>query len=118
MVDPDNLFFVQTMKIQLAEKCNELIKIREGVFHTIKETDDFYLMAQNDRYVGVYFSIDSNNIKKLKIELDKVSGQKTVYVFTLDSFGVNMDDFEDWTGIEILPIPQSILEIFEGVSNV
>jgi adenine-specific DNA-methyltransferase len=124
-----NLYYYQTSfikkspsidetKIQLAEKCNELIKIREGVFHTVKETDDFFLMAQNDRYVGVYFSIDPSNLKKLKVELDKVSGQKTVYVFTLDSFGVNMDDFDDWSGIEILPIPQSILEIFEGVSNV
>jgi hypothetical protein len=68
--------------------------------------------------VGVYFSIDPKSLKKLKIELDKVSGHKTVYVFTLDSFGLNMDDFDDWTGIVILPIPQSILEIFEGVSNV
>jgi adenine-specific DNA-methyltransferase len=126
---PSNLYYYQTSfikkspsvdetKIQLAEKCIELIKIREGVFHTIKEAEDFYLIAQNDRHIGVYFSIDTSGIRNLKALLDKVSGQKIVYVFTLDSFGVNMDDFKDWVGIEILPIPQSILEIFEGVSNV
>ena len=126
---PSNLYYYKTSfikksasvdetKIKLSEKCNELIKIREGVFHTIEENEYFHLMKQNDKFVGVYYSIDMSGLSKLKKALDKLKGAKTVYVFTLDSFGVNLDDFDDWNGIDVLPIPQSILEIFEGVSNV
>ena len=126
---PSNIYYYKTSflkksisvdetKIMLSEKCQELIKIHDEVFQTIKQTDDYFLLGQRDKYVGVYFSVDPSSLNNLKKDLDKLDGKKSVYVFTLDSFGVNLEDFEDWKGIDVLPIPQSILDIFESLTNV
>jgi adenine-specific DNA-methyltransferase len=126
---PSNIYYYKTSflkksisvdetKIMLSEKCQELIKIHDEVFQTIKQTDDYLLLGQRDKYVGVYFSVDPSSLNNLKKDLDKLDGKKSVYVFTLDSFGVNLEDFEDWKGIDVLPIPQSILDIFESLTNV
>ena len=47
--------------------------------------------------------------------MDKINGEKILYCFTLDPLGLNKNDFVDWQGIILEPIPQKILDIYEQI---
>ena len=48
-------------------------------------------------------------------ELNKIDGDKIFYCFTLDPLGLNKNDFIDWQGVSLEPIPQKILDIYEQI---
>ena len=126
---PTNLFYFKTSfvqksispdetRIRVSENCHELIKIKEQIFETI-ESNDFYRIHKNDtKIVGVYHSIDPSQISALKNKIQKFDGEKVLYCFTLDNFGLNLEDFDDLPNVRLEPIPQSIVDIFEGLADV
>lgn len=65
--------------------------------------------------MGIYYSLERTELKSLKKELDKIKGKKILYCFTLDPLGLDKKDFRDWEGISLEPIPQKILDIYEGI---
>ena len=68
--------------------------------------------------VGVYHSIDLSEISVLKKKIQKFDGEKVLYCFTLDNFGLNLEEFDDLSNVRLEPIPQSIVDIFEGLADV
>jgi len=103
------------LKMKITQECTEMLCLREGIFKEKKKTANYRIFEQNDRIMVVYYSLDKNNLTKLKKDLDKLSGDKILYCFTLDPIGLNKNDFVDWDNINLEPIPQKILDIYEEI---
>ena len=92
-----------------------MLCLREGIFDEAKKTDDYRIFQHNDHIMGVYYSLERGELKSLKKDLDKMKGKKILYCFTLDPLGLDKKDFRDWKGVSLEPIPQKILDIYEGI---
>ena len=103
------------LKMRITRECTEMLCLREGIFGEVKKTDDYRIFEHNDRIMGVYYSLERAELKSLKKDLDKMQGVKILYCFTLDPLGLDKKDFRDWKGISLEPIPQKILDIYEGI---
>ncbi len=103
------------LKIRITRECTEMLCLREGIFDEVKATDDYRIFAQNGRVMGVYYAMERDSLAQLKKELDKMQGEKILYCFTLDPLGLDKEDFADWQGVRLEPIPQKILDIYEQI---
>lgn len=110
-----NTYSKDDFKIRIAKECTEMLCLREGVFEEIKKNDDYRIFSQGNRTLAVYYSLDYSSLDCLKKELDKIVGKKVLYCFTLDRFGINKNDFINWEGVSIEPIPQKILDIYRQI---
>ncbi len=104
-----------SLKVRITRECTEMLCLREGIFDEVKKTDDYRIFQHDDRIMGVYYSLERAELKSLKKDLDKIKGKKILYCFTLDPLGLDKKDFRDWKGVSLEPIPQKILDIYEGI---
>lgn len=104
-----------SLKIRITRECTEMLCLREGIFKEKKKTDDYRIFEQNGRVMAVYYSLERGELKSLKKDLDKMSGEKILYCFTLDPLGLDKSDFEDWENVSLEPIPQKILDVYEDI---
>ncbi len=103
------------LKIRITAECTEMLCLREGVFKLVMSRQKFRIYQQGMRIMAVYYALDLEGLGQLKQQLDKRKGKKILYCFTLDPLGLNKDDFEDWQDVELEPIPQKILDIYEQI---
>lgn len=103
------------LKIKITNKCTEMLCLKEEIFNEIKTNIDYRIFEQNGRVMGIYYAIQHDNLDQLKKELDKMKGEKVLYCFTLDPFGLDKNDFTDWQNIRLESIPQKILDIYEQI---
>lgn len=103
------------MKIRLANECTEMLCLREGVFSEVTSTTNYKIFKHNDKIVAVYYSLERDELKSLKKELDKLDGRKTLYCFTLDPLGLSKSDFIGWNDVILEPIPQKILDVYKQI---
>jgi len=104
-----------SLKVRITQECTEMLCLREGIFDEVKKTDDYRIFQYNDHIMGVYYSLERSELKTLKKDLDKIKGKKILYCFTLDPLGLDKKDFRDWKSVSLEPIPQKILDIYEGI---
>lgn len=104
-----------SLKVRITRECTEMLCLREGIFDEVKKTDDYRIFQHDDCIMGVYYSLERAELKSLKKDLDKIKGKKILYCFTLDPLGLDKKDFRDWKGVSLEPIPQKILDIYEGI---
>jgi adenine-specific DNA-methyltransferase len=106
------------MKIRIMDNCVDLLCFKEGVFDELPITSDaFKVFSSGDKLLGIYNSLDYSGLEALKEVIDKQSHSwKKVYVFTFDNGGLNPNDFLEWNGIDLEPIPQKILEMIGDLS--
>ena len=103
------------LKIRITRECTEMLCLREGIFDEVKAKPDYHIFEQNGRIMGVYYSMERDSLAQLKKELDKMEGEKILYCFTFDPLGLDKNDFADWQGVSLEPIPQKILDIYEQI---
>lgn len=103
------------LKMRITRECTELLCLREGIFDEVKVKTDYRIFEQNGRVMGVYYALEREGLVSLKKELDKMKGEKILYCFTLDPLGLDKEDFVDWKGVNLEPIPQKILDIYEQI---
>lgn len=103
------------LKMRITRECTEMLCLREGIFDEVKAKPDYHIFEQNGRVMGVYYALDREGLQSLKKELDKMKGEKILYCFTLDPLGLDKEDFVDWQGVNLEPIPQKILDIYEQI---
>jgi len=104
-----------SLKVRITRECTEMLCLRESIFDEVKKTDDYRIFKHNDRIMGVYYSLERGELKSLKKDLDKMKGKKILYCFTFDPLGLDKKDFRGWKGVSLEPIPQKILDIYEGI---
>jgi len=102
-------------KIRITKECTEMLCLREGVFDEIKKANNYQIFQQNNKTLAVYYSLDHKDLNTLKNELDKISGKKILYCFTLDPLGLDKNNFLEWKNISLEPIPQKILDIYKQI---
>ena len=103
------------LKIRITKECTEMLCLREGIFEEIKKKNNYRIFNQNGRIMAVYYALKQDGLKQLKKDLDKMTGGKILYCFTLDPLGLNKKDFADWEDVRLEPIPQKILDIYEQI---
>ncbi|HNU96614.1 MAG TPA: DNA methyltransferase, partial [Candidatus Magasanikbacteria bacterium] len=103
------------LKMRITRECTEMLCLREGIFDEVKAKPDYHIFEQNGRIMGVYYSMERDSLAQLKKELDKMEGKKILYCFTFDPLGLDKNDFADWQGVSLEPIPQKILDIYEQI---
>jgi len=103
------------LKMRITRECTEMLCLREGIFDEVKAKPDYHIFEQNGRIMGVYYSMERDSLSQLKKELDKMEGEKILYCFTFDPLGLDKNDFADWQGVSLEPIPQKILDIYEQI---
>jgi adenine-specific DNA-methyltransferase len=100
------------MKMRIMDNCVDLLCFREGIFDEVETSDEnFKIFRRDSQVLGIYNAIDQSNLKNFKKALEKLDGNKKVYIFTFDNEGLNPNDFIGWKDIEIEPIPKKILEV-------
>jgi adenine-specific DNA-methyltransferase len=103
------------LKMRITRECTEMLCLREGIFDEVKAKPDYSIFEQNGRVMAIYYSIEQDGLADLKKELDKMIGEKILYCFTFDPLGLDKNDFVDWQGVSLEPIPQKILDIYEQI---
>jgi adenine-specific DNA-methyltransferase len=103
------------LKMRITRECTEMLCLREGIFDEVKAKPDYHIFEQNGRIMGVYYSMERDSLSQLKKELDNMEGEKILYCFTFDPLGLDKNDFADWQGVSLEPIPQKILDIYEQI---
>jgi len=103
------------LKMRITRECTEMLCLREGIFNEIKAKTDYHIFKQNGRVMGIYYALEREDLASLKKDLDKIKGKKILYCFTLDPLGLDKEDFVDWQGVSLEPIPQKILDIYEQI---
>ena len=101
--------------MRITRECTEMLCLRENIFEEKKQKNDYRIFEQNGRVMAVYYALERDGLKQLKKELDKMKGEKIFYCFTLDPLGLDKNDFADWQGVSLEPIPQKILDIYEQI---
>jgi len=103
------------LKMRITRECTEMLCLREGIFDEVKAKPDYHIFEQNGRIMGIYYALERDGLEQLKKELDKMKGEKILYCFTFDPLGLDKNDFADWQGVSLEPIPQKILDIYEQI---
>jgi len=103
------------LKIRITRECTEMLCLREGIFEEAKKKTDYRIFEQNGRVMAVYYTLEREGLAELKKDLDKMSGDKILYCFTLDPLGLDKEDFADWKNVRLEPIPEPILDIYKDI---
>lgn len=104
------------LKIDLTKNCTEMLCLKENVFNLYKETEDYRIYKQNNKYVAVFYDFESPYLEELRIIMNTLDGEKVLYCFTLDT-ELNKNNFRGWKNIKLEPIPQKILEVYKRIFN-
>lgn len=102
-------------KTRITHECTEMLCLREGIFDEVKKTDHYRIFQQGDKTLAVYYSLDRKSLPALKKELEKMTGEKILYCFTLDATGLSKTEFANWHGVTLEPIPQKILDVYKQI---
>lgn len=106
---------IDELKLDITKDCTEMLCIKESIFDLYKESDDWKIFKQKNRYMAVYYNFMSDTIEELKAEMNKIESEKVLYCFTLDPLGLKQEDFWDWENTRLEPIPQKILEVYKRI---
>ncbi len=103
------------IKVRITNECTEMLCVREGIYDLTKETPKYRTFRQGKRFMGVHYALDRSGLAGLKQEFDRFKGDKVLYCFTLDPFGLDQNEFVDWKDVRLEPIPQPILDIYQEI---
>lgn len=104
------------LKIQLADRCAELLCIKENCFNLYKKEYHYKIFNNNNLAMAICQSfIDYSTINKIKEDLmDLNSYEKILYVLSLN-YKMSQWEFQELNdiGIKVKPIQEKITEVYE-----
>jgi len=103
------------LKVDITKQCTEMLCLKEGIYKLQKETLDWKIFEQGTRYLAVYYDFASESLDNLKDEMNKLKGEKILYCFTVDPFGLDKENFREWKNTRLEPIPQKILDVYKRI---
>ena len=110
------------LKIDITKRCTDMLCLREGIFelfseHSQSEEPVWKIFSTPNRFMAVYYDFVSESLESLRVEMNKLSGDKILYCFTTDPNGINEYDFDNWNNIRLEPIPQKILDVYRRIKK-
>lgn len=124
---PSNLRYFKTSFIEkeetldklrrkLSPACEDMIRVREGIFNKRIDEDLFKVFEENGQIVGVIY--DRFELEKYIDQIEKLETDRPVhlYVFSYDNGG-RFDEVTKTTKhkYECQPIPEGVLEIYKKI---
>jgi adenine-specific DNA-methyltransferase len=106
------------IKFDIAEKCAEVLCLKEFTFELYAEHEDWKIYKKDNKHVAIYFSLLPNNLESLRLAMNAIIGNKILYCFTLDPNGLDFYQFDNWNDIELKDIPQKILDTYKRIFNI
>jgi hypothetical protein len=103
------------MAVDITRSCTEMLCLKEGIYALRKEAPDWKLFEQGTRYMGVYYNFTSESLSHLRDEMNKLTGDKVLYCFTVDPEGLDPAEFRKWKDVRLEPIPQKILDVYKRI---
>ena len=101
-------------KLNLTNKCSEMLCIKENIFNLFKSSDDYkiYYSHDNTKYLCIYFNTIDDSFDEFINKLKSIDGKKIVYMFS-DDLNVDKELFKEIENCSIEAIPQKILDIYK-----
>lgn len=101
-------------KLNLTNKCSEMLCIKENIFNLLKSSDDYKIYSSHDetKYLCIYFNTIDDSFDEFMQELKSIDGNKLVYMFS-DDLNVDKELFKEIENCSIEAIPQKILDIYK-----
>lgn len=104
------------LRRKLSPACEDMIRVREGVFNKTVDQDLFKVFEENGQIVGVIY--DRFELEKYIDQIEELKTDKPVhlYVFSYDNSG-RLDEVTKTTKheYESQPIPEGVLEIYKKI---
>ncbi|MBU4601108.1 site-specific DNA-methyltransferase [Patescibacteria group bacterium] len=104
------------VKIDLTQKCGEMLCVKENIFNLKIEKEDFKIFYSNkkDKFLCIYFNFLEDSFDNFLAEVQKLKGKKLIYMFSLDN-EIPKGLFKNVKDKEIIPIPKEILKVYEDL---
>lgn len=112
----ENSFNRDQVRIDVTRRCTEMLCVKEGIYNLKKETTDWKIFEQNGKYLGVYYDFAVLTLEEMKVEMNKLKGEKILYCFTIER-EINTRNFTGWKNTRFEAIPQKILDVYKSIFN-
>lgn len=100
-------------KRKLVKESTDMLCISENAFELVKETDEFKIFKNTDKYLGIIFYEEA--IENYKKEIKKIDGHFNTYVFSSTNHAHD-EKFEDVKKkITLCAIPEVILKVYREI---
>ncbi|MCW1888211.1 MAG: site-specific DNA-methyltransferase [Candidatus Moranbacteria bacterium] len=94
----------------LVKRSTEMICVREGIYEKVADNVNYKIFSDKKKSVGILFSL--KKIDEFKAKIEKLGLPVNMYIFSLTS-DTYSEDFSDLTvRYSIVPIPESILDVY------
>lgn len=100
-------------KRKLVNESAEMLCIRENAFELVKDSSDFKIFKNSDKYLGIIFYEEA--INDFKKAIRKIKGNFNVYVFSLgdDPHEKQFDDVKN--RVTLCAIPEVMLKVYREI---
>jgi len=101
-------------KINLTQKCTEMLCLKENIFNVEIEEEDFKIFSSNkkDKFLCVYHNFIDESFENFINKLKELKGNKIVYMFSLED-KIDKSLFKEVQNYTLEAIPKKILEIYK-----
>ena len=102
------------VKINLTQKCTEMLCVKENIFNVETEEKDFKIFSSNkkDRFLCVYYNFIEDSFNDFVEELQKLESKKNIYMFSMEN-QIDKSFFSGLKNFTIEVIPQNILDVYK-----
>ena len=104
------------LKYNLAQKCGQMLCLKEGIFNEHKSGTDYEIYVSNDKkqYLCIYYNFVNKSFDKFLKDLGNIKGRKLIYMFAEED-DVDEKQFNSIKNKKIIPIPKRILEVYNKI---
>ena len=105
------------LKMRVAEHCKDLIRIREDNFQEFQPAiPEYSIYARENSAFALYSAFEPSKLAELRDTfLNLPVKQRKLYLFAFDDDNLDHDIFDDWSGVQIEPVPQKLIEILGSI---
>lgn len=102
------------VKINLTQKCTEMLCVKENIFNLEVEGKDFKIFSSNKkgRFLCVYYNFIEDSFNAFVEELQKLESKKNIYMFSMEN-QIDKSIFSGLKNFTIEAIPQNILDVYK-----
>lgn len=102
------------LKINLTQKCTEILCVKENIFNLKTEEEDFKIFSSNkkDKFLCIYYNYIEDSFYDFLESLKKLQGKKIIYMFSSEN-SIDKTLFDEIESKQIEAIPQEILAVYK-----
>jgi adenine-specific DNA-methyltransferase len=101
-------------KINLTQKCTEMICLKENIFNLQIEKEDYKIFHSNNKnkYLCIYYNYIDDSFEEFIEKIKEINEEKIIYMFSLED-RVDISVFKEISNFTLEPIPRKILDVYK-----